>query len=155
VSHAPALRRTGARRRARTRLPQLPPGLVRWSRPLLLATAAVATIAALAVWVFPTRTWLDQRAALSETSAELHELQAQRAALEQRVAELDSDGQIEEIARSQYGLVMPGEEAYAVLPAPEKPVELPQLWPFGSPLEPGEAGADAATEAAPGATVRD
>ena len=85
--------------------------------------------------MFPTRTWLDQRAALGETGVELRELEAERDALEQRVAELDSDGQIEEIARSQYGLVMPGEEAYAVLPAPEKPVELPAIWPFGEPLD--------------------
>lgn len=115
-----------------------PPGPGRWVRPLLLAAAAVATIAALAVYVFPTRTWLDQRAALAETGAQLHELRAQRAALEQRVAELDSDELIEEIARSQYGLVKVGEEAYAVLPAPEKPVELPAIWPFGLPLEGGE-----------------
>ena len=118
------------------RRPHLPPGVGRWVRPLLLAAAAVATIAALAVYVFPTRTWLDQRAALAETSAELRELEAERSALEQRVAELDSDDQIEEIARSQYGLVLPGEEAYAVLPAPEQPVELPALWPFGDLLEP-------------------
>jgi len=122
----------GRRRRARRRLP---PGVVRWSRPLLLATAAVATIAALAMWVFPTRTWLDQRSALAETSAELRELEAQRAALEQRVEELDADEHIEEIARSQYGLVLPGEEAYAVLPPPEQPVELPAIWPFGTPTE--------------------
>lgn len=133
MTSPPALGAPAARRR-RTRR-RLPPGLVRWSRPLLLATAAVATIAALAVWVFPTRTWLDQREALAETGVELHELRAQRAALEQRVEELDADDQIEEIARSQYGLVMPGEEAYAVLPPPEQPVELPAIWPFGTPTE--------------------
>jgi len=113
----------------------LPSGLTRWVRPLLLATAAVATIAALAVYVFPTRTWLDQRAALGETGAELTELRAERAALEERVAELDDDDRIEEIARSQYGLVKPGEEAYAVLPAPEAPIELPAIWPFGELLD--------------------
>ena len=144
MSHAPAIRRTGVRRQRAGRR-QLPPGLVRWGRPLLLATAVVATIAALAVWVFPTRTWLDQRAALAEAQTELHELGAQRAALEQRVRELDSDEQIEEIARSQYGLVMPGEEAYAVLPAPEKPIELPDIWPFGPPLP--EAPAEGAPTA--------
>ena len=131
---APSALATPGVRRRRTRR-RLPPGVARWSRPLLLATAAVATIAALAMWVFPTRTWLDQRSALAESSAELHELQAQRAALEQRVDELDADEHIEEIARSQYGLVLPGEEAYAVLPAPEKPVELPALWPFGTLTE--------------------
>jgi cell division protein FtsB len=133
VSHAPAIRRPGVRRQRAERR-HLPPGLVRWARPLLLATAVVATIAALAVWVFPTRTWLDQRAALAEAETELHELGAQRAALEQRVRALDADEQIEQIARSQYGLVMPGEEAYAVLPAPAKPIELPDIWPFGPPL---------------------
>jgi cell division protein FtsB len=135
--------------RAHLRRPHLGSGISRWIRPLLLATAAVATIAALAVYVFPTRTWLDQRAALAETSVELRELEAERAALEQRVAELDSDDQIEEIARSQYGLVKPGEEAYAVLPAPEKPVELPSLWPFGELLGPTTAEpADPATAGA-------
>lgn len=135
--------------RAGFRRPHLPSGIGRWVRPLLLATAAVVTIAALAVYVFPTRTWLDQRAALAETSLELRELEAERSALEQRVAELDSDDQIEEIARSQYGLVRPGEEAYAVLPAPEKPVELPALWPFGDLLEPttGEPAAPAGADA--------
>lgn len=130
------------------RRPHLPPGSSRWVRPLLLAAAAVATIAALAVYVFPTRTWLDQRAALAETELELRELQAERSALEQRVVELDTDDQIERIARYEYGLVRPGEEAYAVLPAPEKPVELPVLWPFGellgpTPAEPAEPGASA------------
>ncbi|MCO8129208.1 septum formation initiator family protein [Acidimicrobiia bacterium EGI L10123] len=138
--------------RAGLRRPHLPSGIGRWIRPLLLATAAVVTIAALAVYVFPTRTWLDQRAALAETSVELRELQAERSALEQRVAELDSDGQIEEIARSQYGLVRPGEEAYAVLPAPEQPVELPALWPFGALLEPTAPEGSAPSG---GATARD
>ena len=134
------------------RRPQVPPGLGRWARPLLLALAAVLTLAALAAYVFPTRTWLDQRAALAETSLELRELEAERAALEQRVTELDSDDQIEEIARSQYGLVRPGEEAYAVLPAPEKPVELPALWPFGELLAPT---AEEPVDPAPAATARD
>lgn len=142
-----AARAPGDRRRS-----HVPAGLGRWVRPLLIAAAAVATIAALAVYVFPTRTWLDQRTALADTSTELRDLEAERTALEQRVTELDSDEQIEEIARSQYGLVRPGEEAYAVLPAPEKPVELPSLWPFGELLAPTE---DEPTDAVPADTGRD
>ena len=109
----------------------------RWLRPLLLAAAAVATIAVLAVSVFPTRTWLDQRAALAETSDQLDALDAERDALTARLRQLDSDAEIELIARSQYGLVLPGEEAYAVLPAPERPLELPTVWPFGKLLPDG------------------
>ena len=96
-------------------------------------------MAVLAAYVFPTRTWLDQRAALAETSEQLEALDAERDALEARLAELDSDAEIELIARSQYGLVKPGEEAYAVLPAPEPPIELPAVWPFG-PLLPDDEG---------------
>jgi cell division protein FtsB len=107
----------------------------RWVRPLLLASFAVATLLVLAVYVFPTRTWLEQREALAASNAELRELRAERQALEARLAELDRDGEIELIARSEYGLVRPGEEAYAVLPAPEPPIDLPVVWPFGDLLD--------------------
>ncbi len=110
---------------------RLPVGLGRWLRPLLLAAVAVATIVVLATQVFPTRTWIEQRDALAKTEAELTGLRAERESLEQRIAELDTDAEIEAIARSQYGLVQPGEEAYAIHPAPEQPVELPVIWPFG------------------------
>lgn len=117
------------------RLPRLPTGVVRWGRPLLFAAMAVATIVALAVYVFPTRSWLDQRSAIAQTEAELDALRAERAGLEARIAELDADDHIELIARAEYGLVKPGEEAYAVLPAPEPPIELPPLWPVGQVLD--------------------
>ncbi|MDE0803399.1 MAG: septum formation initiator family protein [Acidimicrobiales bacterium] len=108
-----------------------PPGLTRWLRPLLVAGFAIATMVVLALYVFPTRTWIDQRAAIAETESSLDAIAAEREALEARVTELDTDSEIELIARTQYGLVLPGEEAYAVLPAPEHPVELPSVWPFG------------------------
>ena len=40
-----------------------------------------------------------------------------------------SDEEIEKEARAG-GYVMPGEEAYSVLPAPVDPVGLPEVWPF-------------------------
>lgn len=110
----------------------IPPGLMRWLKPLLVAALAVASIAVLAAYVFPTRTWIDQRAAIAETEASLDALAAESDALEARIAELDTDAEIELIARSQYGLVLVGEEAYAVLPAPERQVEFPTVWPFGA-----------------------
>ena len=63
----------------------LPPGLSRWLKPLLVAALAVASIALLAAYVFPTRTWIDQRAAIAETEASLDALAAEREALEARV----------------------------------------------------------------------
>lgn len=120
----------------------LPTGLSRWVRPLLWTALAVVVLAVLAAYVFPTRTWIDQRRSLDETAAALDELRAERGALEARLGELDSDDEIEELARSQFGLVLPGEEAYAVLPAPEPPVDLPTMWPYGN-VDSAEATATA------------
>ena len=73
----------------------------------------------LVVGVFPTRTWLAQRAATSGAEEQLAVLREQNAALEERARLLHSDAEIERLAREQYNLVRPGEEAYAVLPPPE------------------------------------
>jgi hypothetical protein len=40
--------------------------------------------------------------------------------LQQRAKRLQTDAEIERLAREQYNLVKPGEEAYAVLPPPSK-----------------------------------
>jgi cell division protein FtsB len=66
--------------------------------------------------VFPTRTWLAQRSATEGAEEQLAVLREQNAALEERVRLLHSDTEIERLAREQYNLVRPGEEAYAVLP---------------------------------------
>ena len=73
----------------------------------------------LVVGVFPTRTWLAQRAATSGAEEQLAVLREQNAALEARAELLHSDAEIERLAREQYNLVRPGEEAYAVLPPPD------------------------------------
>ncbi len=124
-------------RARRVRRPRLPAGIIRWVRPLLFAAGAVATITVLAMYVFPTKTWLDQREALVDTEAELDAVEAERDALAARIERLDTDEEIELIARSDYSLVRPGEEPYAVLPAPEPPIELPPVWPFGALIPEG------------------
>ena len=80
--------------------------------------------------VFPTHTFLTQRAATSEAKGELGDLQARNRALDQRVRRLQTPEEIERIAREQYGLVRPGEVAYAILPSAAPPVALPDVWPF-------------------------
>ena len=50
--------------------------------------------------------------------------------LEERIALLGTDAEIERLARENYNLVRPGEEAYAVLPPPPPVPELPDTWPF-------------------------
>lgn len=80
--------------------------------------------------VFPTRTWLDQRAVIAEREDALAELEAEIAELTAGVRLLGTDAEIERIARVDHGLVKPGEEAYAVLPPAPEPVRMPAAWPF-------------------------
>ena len=93
---------------------------------LLVATIVVIMFYA----VFPTRTWLDQRATAETQAAELAEIDATNAELLVSIERLQTDEEIERIARSEYSLVYPGEEAYAILPAPPEPLRLPATWPL-------------------------
>jgi hypothetical protein len=108
----------------------------RLARTLGVAGGGACVVAALAVFVFPTRAFLDQRAATNDTQARIDALAEQNEVMEERIARLDDPEEIERLAREQYNLVLPGEEAYAVLPAPLPPLELPTIWPFGSLLPP-------------------
>jgi cell division protein FtsB len=113
---------------------------VRLARRLGLLGGTAGFAALLAIGVFPTRTWLDQRASTAEAESSLHILREQNEALEDRIARLEDDSEIERLAREQYNLVLPGEEAYVVLPPPLPPLDLPPIWPFGPLLD--DPGAD-------------
>jgi cell division protein FtsB len=86
--------------------------------PVLVSVVAVVVLFAA---VFPTRTYLAQRASISRAEEQLAVLDEQNRALEERAAELRDDAEIERLAREQYNLVRPGEEAYALLPSPAPP----------------------------------
>ena len=88
-------------------------------------------LVALPVGVFPTRAVLDQRAEVREAEQRLSVLRGQNGEMAEQLAKLDTPEEVERIAREQYNLVRPGEEAYSVLPAPLPPLQLPDLWPFG------------------------
>lgn len=79
---------------------------------------SVVMIGILFVAVFPTRTWLAQRDDLEATERRVAVLSSQNAQLARRVTLLNTDAEIERLAREQYNLVRPGEEAYAILPSP-------------------------------------
>ena len=77
----------------------------------------VVLIGVLFVAVFPTRTWWAQRAEMKGATEQLQVLDEQNTLLAGRVEALQSDDEIERLAREQYNLVRPGEEAYALLPS--------------------------------------
>jgi cell division protein FtsB len=90
----------------------------RVGRTIAPLIAAVLVIGFLFLAVFPTRTWLAQQDAMDQARARLALLDEENAALERRAADLQSDAEIERLARERYNLVRPGEEAFAVLPPP-------------------------------------
>ncbi len=92
--------------------------------------AFLVLLAVLFLAGFPARTYIDQQRALASTSDRLEVLRKGNKALAARRTELHSDAAVERLAREQYNLVRPGEEAYAILPgpaaaAPPKPTVAP------------------------------
>jgi len=68
------------------------------------------------LFILPGRTWFQQRSAMSQAERRLQVLDTENQALARRAAQLQSAGYVEQIARDQYGLVLPGEKAYGILP---------------------------------------
>jgi cell division protein FtsB len=82
---------------------------------LAFVGAIVASAIVLFAW-FPGASLLSQRSNLHGTEAELNALHAQDSALAQENKNLSDAGEIGRIAREQYQLVSPGQQAYEVLP---------------------------------------
>ena len=97
----------------------------RVGRALWPVLATLGLVLVLFTAVFPTRTFLAQRSATSSAQEQLSVLREQSAALEARAEQLEDDIEIERLAREHYNLVMPGEEAYAMLPTAAPPTTTP------------------------------
>ncbi len=108
-----------------------PPRARRRGRTLGRVGGGTGLVVVLALGVFPTRSWLDQRHQVSAAQQRLDVLREQNHELQAQLDKLSTPEEIERLAREQYNLVRPGEEAYSVLPAPLPALELPDVWPFG------------------------
>jgi hypothetical protein len=75
----------------------------------------VLTAVILFAWL-PVGSLLNQRSSLADTEAQMTTLREQDAALAQEKKDLSDAGEIGRIARQQYQLVSPGQQAYEVLP---------------------------------------
>ena len=78
----------------------------------------------------PFRSYVDQRRRIRAVSAEAAVLDKRNQELATQVSRLQTPAEIERQARTQYGMIRPGETAYALLPAPVGPLHLPALWPY-------------------------
>jgi cell division protein FtsB len=95
--------------------------------PLLFAVVIVGVIF---VAVYPAQTYMRQQEDLDAKRTSLEQLRIHNDELEERAEALQDPAALELMAREQYGLVNPGEEAYGIIPADEQPVVLPDSWPF-------------------------
>jgi len=100
-----------------------------------IVVASVIFIGILFGAVYPTRTYLAQQRDLRAAHHRLQLFKQQNGRLEAEAKRLESDEEIERIARARFNLVKPGEEAYAIVPVPPKP---------GAPAGPAAAPAPVA-----------
>lgn len=77
---------------------------------------AVVVAGALLLFVLPGRTLLAQRHTLAVTQRRVNVLSQENARLATRVQQLQDPARVEQIARAEYGLVRPGQQAYAIIP---------------------------------------
>ena len=100
-----------------------------------IVVASVIFIGILFGAVYPTRTYLTQQRELKAAHHKLEIFKQQNGRLEVEAKRLESDEEIERIARARFNLVKPGEEAYAIVPVPPKPGEAapPAAQAAGSP----------------------
>ena len=88
----------------------------RWGGPARVAIATVAVAGTLLLFVFPTRTYLGQRADIDRTRSQIETLIEENERLRAEAARLRDPAEIERIARERFFLVRPGEQAFAVVP---------------------------------------
>jgi cell division protein FtsL len=83
-----------------------------------IALASLVTVASLFLFVFPSQALLAQRGDITQAEREVALLREQNAKLAEESARLQTPEEIERLARQQFNMVRPGEEAFAVIPAP-------------------------------------
>jgi cell division protein FtsB len=117
------------------------------SRRLLLGGSVLFSAVVLFAW-FPASSLLSAHSNLKATQAQLASLHAQDAALAQEQKNLTDTNEIERIAREQYQLVSPSQQAYEVLPpAGSTSAGTPYA---GDPGSDGPSAPSAASELPPG-----
>jgi len=104
---------------------------VHWTRAavLRLAVASLVLIGALFLFVFPTSAVVNQRGQLNDAEERLSVLREQNQRLTEQSKRVQSDEEVERLARDRFNMVRPGEQAWAVVPgaAPTTTTTTPAL----------------------------
>jgi cell division protein FtsB len=108
----------------------LRPQRKRGARILLWVGIPIVVVAGFAaLFIVPTKSYLNQRKQYNESLRKLEAVQAANARLDSQIEALQTDAEVERIARARYNLVRNGDQIIAVLPAPA-PNPLPNEWPY-------------------------
>ena len=92
-------------------------------RGLFIPLVLVVGLAAAAVDVFPVRLLIAQNREAEVVGAQLKEIQADNARLQQEIRALRSPAEIERIARADFGYVRPGDLSYVIILDDTQPLE--------------------------------
>ena len=84
-------------------------------RAVRVLVVSVVAGGVLFLFVLPARTWLSQGRAMSQAQHRISVLAQENRELATKATQLQSPAYIEQIARAEYGLTKPGEQAYGVL----------------------------------------
>ena len=89
-----------------------------WAPRTRVAVASLALVAMMFLFVFPTRSYLAQKRQVGRSAHAVEVLRAQNKVLARQASRLKTSSEIERLAREQFNMVMPGEQAYNVVEAP-------------------------------------
>jgi cell division protein FtsB len=93
---------------------------VGWRSSLpLVAIVCAAIVVLVSLAVLPVRSWMAQRESTQQTQEDLARVEGEVAELRTKLDLLQTDGEVERMARENFDLVFPGEESYRILPAAE------------------------------------
>ena len=127
---------TKAKPKPRTPKARIPKGEAarprRTARRLLVSVLSTTTFLVLVAGVVPVRQYLEQQRRLAVAHQRIELLDEQNRRLAARADELRTDEEVERLAREQYSLVRPGEEAFALLPGSDE--KRPAQAPLSSPV---------------------
>jgi cell division protein FtsB len=96
-----------------------------WERPTRIAVASLAVIAIMFLFVFPTRSYLAQQRQVRAARHALEVLKEQNKELTREARQLETPSEIERLARAQFNMVLPGEQAYNIVPPAKTPATTP------------------------------
>lgn len=82
-----------------------------------LLVACMALVGVLFLAAYPARAYLAQNDKRVQMATQVRAMEAENRRLESEAQKLQTDAEIERLARQDYNLVKPGEEVYAVIPS--------------------------------------